>query len=184
MNDTHVLLNDPSCRRHWLLTKALEENVPLAKALQLAQAAEEFLMGTASRTTASDWMRQSEAASPSHENKEITTTPGAFDTLSSLVSIDDLVRYLGQSGENIVPETGGRFLVGGCFSENTEELLARANRVRTQQGLPRFVLLPSVNSDKAAKLDKSASEGKAALARPPSARERAEWARQVMALPA
>src|SRR6185312_12460303 len=98
MNDTHVLLNDPSYRRHWLLTKALEENVPLAKALQLAQAAEEFLLGTASRTAASDWLHQSEAV-PSHENKEITTTPGAFDTLSSLVSIEDLVRYLGQSGE-------------------------------------------------------------------------------------
>jgi hypothetical protein len=183
MNDTDVLLNDPGYRRRWLLAKALEENVSLAQALQLAQAAEEFLIGTASSITASDWIRQSEATAPSDETNEITTTPGAFDALSSVVSIDDLVRYLEQRGEIVVRETSGKFLVDGCFSENAEELLARANRMRTQQGLPRFALLSGVEIGKASERDRPALTGKAAPKRPPSARERAEWGRQVIALP-
>ena len=183
MNDTDVLLNDPGYRRRWLLAKALEENVSLAQALQLAQAAEEFLIGSASSITAADWMRQSEATPPSDENNEITTTPGAFDALSSVVSIDDVVRYLEQRGEIVVRETGGKFLVDGCFSENVEQLLGRANRIRTQQGLPRFALLSDVDIGKASERDRSASTEKAAPKRPPSARERAEWGRQVIALP-
>jgi len=183
MNDTDVLLNDPGYRRRWLLAKALEENVSLAQALQLAQAAEEFLIGSASSITAADWMRQSEATPPSDENNEITTTPGAFDALSSVVSIDDVVRYLEQRGEIVVRETGGKFLVDGCFSENVEQLLGRANRIRTQQGLPRFALLSDVHIGKASERDRSASTEKAAPKRPPSARERAEWGRQVIALP-
>jgi hypothetical protein len=182
MSDANILLNDPGYRRRWLLTKALEENVPLAKALQLAQAAEEFLMGTASRITTSDWVGQSEASRPSDETREITPIPGAFDAFSSVVSIDELVRYLEQSGQVVVRETSGKFLVDGCGGENTEELLARANRIRAQEGLPCFALLSDVNTSKAGERGKSLLAGKAAPKRPPSSRERAEWARQVIGL--
>lgn len=183
MNDTDILLNDPGYRRRWLLSKALEGGVPLAKALQLAQAAEEFLMGTASRTTPSDWLKQLEGVRPIEERKELTSAPGTFDALSSVVSIDDVVRYLGESGETVVPETGDKFLINGSSSENVDELVTRANRIRTQQGLPRFALLSRASSDKTVERDKPAPAGKAASKRPPSARERAEWARQVLAFP-
>jgi hypothetical protein len=182
MKDTDVLLNDIGYRRRWLLAKALEGNVTLAQALQLAQAAEEFLIGPASSITASDWMCQSVVTPPSDENNEIATPPGAFDELSSVVSIDDVVRYLEQRGEIVVRETPGKFLVDGCFSENVEQLLARANRIRTQQVLPHFALLSDADIGKAGERDRSAPTGKAAPKRPPSARERAEWGRQVIAL--
>jgi hypothetical protein len=184
MSETDVLLNDPGYRRRWLLTKALEENFSLAQALQLAQAAEEFLMGVAPHTTASDWMRQPEAMAAGEENDEIVTTAGAFDAFSSVVSIGDVVRYLEQRGETVLPETGGKFLVDGCFSENAEGLLARANRLRTRQGLPLFALLPGADITKAGERDKPAATEKVVVKRPPSAREREEWARQAIALPA
>jgi hypothetical protein len=184
MNDTNILLNGPGDRRRWLLTKALEENIPLAKALQLAQAAEEFLTGSASGITASDWGSHLEVAPSGGEYKEITVRPGGFDALSSIVSLDDLLRYLRQSGENVVPETGGKFLVGGCFTESAEELLVRANRKRREQGLPNFVLLSDANAGKAAEREKSAVVAKPGPKRPPSAAERAEWARRALDLPA
>jgi hypothetical protein len=179
---TDVLLNDIGYRRRWLLAKALEEHLTLAQALQLAQAAEEFLIGSASSIAASDWIRQSEVTPSSDEDNEIVTRPGAFDALSSVVSIDDVVRYLEQRGETVVRETRGKFLVDGCFSENVEQLLARANRIRTQQGLPHFALLSDVDIGNADERDPSDPAGKAAPKRPPSARERAEWGRQVIAL--
>lgn len=184
MNDTNILLNGPGDRRRWLLTKALEENVPLAKALQLAQAAEEFLTGSASGITASDWESSLEVTPADGKHTEITVKPGGFDALSSIVSLDDLLRYLEQSGETVVPEAGGKFLVGGCFTESAEEVLARANRKRRQQGLPNFVLLADANAGKGTEREKPAVVAKAAPKRPPSAAERAEWARRALDLPA
>ena len=43
------LMLDPAYRRRWLLTKAMEI-APLGEALALAQAAEDFISGTAART--------------------------------------------------------------------------------------------------------------------------------------
>lgn len=180
MSDTNVLLHDPDYRRCWLLIKALEETVSLGQALQLAQAAEEFLTGTVPHVVALDWIHQSKAMSQGDVDNEITAAPGAFDALSSVASIDDIVRYLRQYGEN-VPENDGKF--DDRISENAGELLARANRLRTQQGLPHFTLLPSVDIVKIDDRGKLAPAGKVASKRPPSARERAEWARQVVELP-
>jgi len=188
MSDAGLLLNDPGYRRRWLLSKALEGGAPLDKALELAQAAEEFLMGTASRTTAADWLSQLAATQPSDDHsgdrKEIVPGPGAFDGLSSIVTIDDVVRYLRDSGETVVLETGDKFLINGCSTENVDGLLERANRKRTREKLPRFALLPRPSTDKTVVRQKSASAEKATVKRPPSARERAEWARQAVALSA
>jgi hypothetical protein len=227
MDDTDLLLNDAGYRRRWLLSKALEGDIPLAKALQLAQAAEEFLMGIPSRAIASDWLSQLEVPRssdrPNDDLKEIATMlgaldglssvatipgaldalssvapkagaldgfssvatkPGALDGLSSVVTMDDVVRYIRNGGETVVLETGGKFLINGCSTENAEGLLARANRMRTRERLPRFELLPGPNTDKAVTRHKSATPGTAAVRRPPSARERAEWARQALVLPA
>lgn len=192
MSDAGQLLNDPGYRRRWLLSKALEGDIPLDKALELAQAAEEFLMGTASRASAADWLSQLAAPPPAHDPgedrkedpKEIVTGPGAFDGLSSIVTLDDVVRYLKDSGETVVPETGDKFLVNGCSTENVDGLLERANRKRTRERLPRFALLPRPSTDKAVVREKPAMTEKVTVKRPPSARERAEWARQALALSA
>ena len=181
MSNTHVLLFDPHNRRCWLLIKALEENVSLGQALQLAQAADEFLMGTVPRVAGFERIHQSKATPESDVHNEITTEPGAFDAFSSVASVDDILRYLRQCGE-IVPENDGKFL-DDCVSENAGELLARANRVRTQEGLPHFTFIPSVDILKVDDRGKSAPTGKVASKRPPSARERAQWARQVVGLP-
>jgi hypothetical protein len=183
MSDTDVLLKDPIYRRRWLLMKALEENVSLAQALQLAQAAEEFLIDTTSGITSSDWIHPSDAM-PAHDlSNEITSaTTDAFDAHSSVVSIDDVVRFLEQHGES-VPDTDGKFLTDGRLNDAAEQLLARANRVRMQQGLPRFALLPGAEIGAVGERDKSAPTGRVAPKRPLSARERAEWARQVIELP-
>jgi hypothetical protein len=182
MQDTNLLLNNPGYRRRWLLTKALEENVPLSTALKLARAAEEFLMGAASRITAADLTEEGKATRTS-DDREIAAAIGAVDALSSVVSIDELVSYLEKGGETVAPQSGGKFLVDGRSNENAEGLLARANRLRAKQGLPRFALIPSNDTGPTGEREKSGPPQKLVVKRPPSARERALWARQVVALP-
>jgi hypothetical protein len=173
-----ALMLEPADRRRWLLTKALE-TASLTEALALAQAAEDFISGTVQETA--------HRAPKSFEPKpgaagrmplQTVVTPEvascsskALEGLSSLVSIDDVGRYLKQRGED-VSET-----------DNADELLARANRTRTCQGLPPFALLPAVPAP-ATRPDKPARPKKVAAPRPATARERAEWARRVVALPA
>jgi hypothetical protein len=162
-------LDDPTGRRRWLLIKALE-NTPFAEALALAQAAEDFLAGRAQNAAerAQEAPRLTAAVTPEvpSENRF-----GVLEGLSSLVSLDEVIRYLRECGENIDAET-----------DNAEELLTRANRKRMNQGLPLFALLPGVPAqDK--RHDKPEQAKKVALARPPSARERAEWAHRAIALP-
>jgi hypothetical protein len=161
-------LHDPTGRRRWLLVKALE-NTPFAEALALARAAEDFLAGRTQRPTgrAPEPARQT-AATPEPLNEKRF---GVLDGLSSLVSLDEVVRYLRQCDENIDAET-----------DNAEELLARANLERTNQGLPLFALLPGIPAQ-TKRQDKLEQAKKVALPRPPSARERAEWARRAIALP-
>jgi hypothetical protein len=161
-------LHDPTGRRRWLLVKALE-NTPFAEALALAQAAEDFLAGRAQRTAerAPEPARRTAATPKLPDEKRF----GVLDGLSSLVSLDEVVRYLRQCDENIDVDTG-----------NAEELLARANLKRTDQGLPLFALLPGIPAQ-AKQQDKPERVKKVALPRPASARERAEWARHVISLP-
>ena len=161
-------LDDPTGRRRWLLTKALE-TAQLSEALALAQAAEDFLAGRAQRTA-------ERAPEPSRQTAAILKAPkekrfGVLDGLSSLVSLDEVIRYLRQCNENIDAET-----------DNAEELLARANLKRTDQGLPLFALLPGIPAQ-AKRQGKPERAKKVALPRPASARERAEWARHVISLP-
>jgi hypothetical protein len=182
MQNASLLLNNSGYRRRWLFTKALEESVPLAAALELAQAAEEFLMGAAACITAEGLTEEDEATRTS-DDREIAVAIGAVDTLSSVVSIDELVRYLEKAGETVVPQSGGKFLIDGCSSENAEGLRGRANRIRARQGLPRFELIPSDDTGPTGEREKSGPAQKLVAKRPPTARERADWARQVMALP-
>jgi hypothetical protein len=53
-----------------------------------------------------------------------------------------VVRYLRQCDDVVVTAGDGAFLVNGRFREPLEQLVERANRIRTRQRLPQFVLLP------------------------------------------
>jgi hypothetical protein len=88
--------------------------------------------------------------------------------LRPLASIDDVILYLRQNGAVFAED------------ESEDELLARANGKRLEQGLPPYALLPTL----ATKAKRQANPEKVALPRPPSGRERAEWARSIVALPA
>lgn len=179
----HQLMLDPARRRRWLLTKALEI-APLTQALALAREAEDFLCGTAGGDTNRTFFSpaRTSGAEPEAEPAEqkslsalaITKAPPMVTTealvgLSSLVSIDDVIVYLRQAGDDLMED------------QSADELLARANLKRAEQGLPTFVLLPGV-ATRAAVRDEPARTEKVTAPRPPSARERAEWARRVIAV--
>jgi hypothetical protein len=178
------LMLDPAGRRRWLLTKAME-TAPLGEALALAQAAEDFLSGTA-RTTI-DRTSSGVIGVPTFEAGPEAEAPrlkllsavagksdqplkmtGAVAGLSSLAAIDDVILYLRQHGEVFAED------------ESADELLIRANLKRVEQGLPPFALLPRPPT-KVLRQDKPE---KVTVPRPPSGRERAEWARSVLGLPA
>jgi hypothetical protein len=177
--ELHLL--EPADRRRWLLSKALE-TVSLAEALSLAQAAEDFLSARVSGTMdrppeiTPAVVANPKPGAPAKTPVQTPITPEgqnpeALEGLSSLVSMDDVVRYLQQCGEGTVLET------------DNAELLARANCKRASQGLPPFVLL-RVDPDPATRAQKPHRPKEVASPRPPTTRERAEWARRVAALPA
>jgi hypothetical protein len=56
------------------------------------------------------------------------------------VLIDDIVRYLRQQDDVVVPQENGEFLVNGRFHMPLTDLIGRANRMRERQGKPKFDL--------------------------------------------
>jgi len=62
--------------------------------------------------------------------------------LAVWASVDDVIRYLRQRDDVVVPRAEGQFLVNGRFSENINELVARANRARERQRKPPFLIVP------------------------------------------
>ena len=52
--------------------------------------------------------------------------------------LDDVVRYLRQQDDVVVPQAPGEFLLNGRFRMNATELVGRANRMRSRQGKPPF----------------------------------------------
>jgi DNA-binding CsgD family transcriptional regulator len=63
--------------------------------------------------------------------------PRAEDTPASP---EEVVRYLRQQDDVVVPQDEGEFLVNGRFRLTLAELLSRANRMRSRQGKPEFKL--------------------------------------------
>jgi hypothetical protein len=88
------------------------------------------------------------------------------------MAIDDVIRYLRQCDEDVASET-----------DDADALLALANRKRMSQGLPPFALLPAAPTP-ATQPGKPVRAKEAAPPRPPTARERAEWARRAVGLAA
>ena len=59
-----------------------------------------------------------------------------------LAGPNDVVRYLRQRDDVVVGTDDGAYIVNGRFRENLEELVKRANRMRTRQRQPLFQLMP------------------------------------------
>jgi hypothetical protein len=189
--DTERLYENPEGRRAWLLSKALE-NLPLLKALKIAQLAERFLSGGASESSSTTGIFPRLDAAKAVELPAIGETPVAvsndigiedarrrsadrMDLFIVLTSTDDIARYLGQHGD-LVTSKGNLFVVNGQSEVTLDELLARANRMRVQQDMPTYELLPAALV--AAK--KKAEPRPPKPPQPPCRKEREQWARQVM----
>jgi len=180
---------DPVRRRNWLFAKALE-TVPLSEALALAQAAEAFITATMEQSLGvtsappfeipptTDKPPQRAVPTFAVQNDQPLATTEALAELTSLASIDDVIRYLRQCGDVVLDET-----------EGADELLALANLKRAEKGLPPFTLLPAAPG-KAAQRGKADQAKNVAVPSPSAAprslnaRERAELARNVIAMPA
>lgn len=80
-------------------------------------------------------------------------TPPRSDRSHEQAIPDDIVRYLRQQDDIVVPEGTGAFLVNGRFRLELPELVSRANKMRGRQGKPEFRLtseLPNQNRARAA----------------------------------
>jgi len=56
------------------------------------------------------------------------------------VATEDVIRFLRQQDDVVVPEGDGSFLVNARFKMQLGELVSRANRMRLRQGKPEFLL--------------------------------------------
>jgi hypothetical protein len=187
--DTERLHDNPDSRRAWLLSRALE-NLPLLKALKIAQLAERFLSGdpSESRGTTGIFSRPDAPKAvglPATIPVAVSCGIGIEDReeqsadtmkLTVLASIDDVTRYLGQHGD-LITSNGNLFVVNGQSEVTPDELLARANRLRVRQDRPTYALLPTAV---AVSTKKKAEPRPPKSLQPPSRKEREHWARQVM----
>jgi hypothetical protein len=62
----------------------------------------------------------------------------ASNAATITASIDDVVRYLRQRDDVVVPQGDGDFLVNARFRLPIADLVTRANRMRVRQGKPEF----------------------------------------------
>jgi hypothetical protein len=69
-------------------------------------------------------------------------TPASNEMSSLAPTADDIVRYLRQQDDVVVPQ-GNEFVVNGRFRLPFSELVSRANRMRRRQGKPEFDLAGS-----------------------------------------
>jgi hypothetical protein len=144
-------LSEEVLHRCWLLAKALESD-PLDKALEVARAADEFLRGSAqidaspalpivvaSEPLAADpCPALNEAQPPPSESEalvveEVRAAKPATDPRRSAL-IENVVRYLRQRDDVVVPKRGDLFLVNGRFRLSSDELISRANGMRARTG--------------------------------------------------
>jgi hypothetical protein len=57
---------------------------------------------------------------------------------TSITSVQEVIRYLRQQDDVVVLQEDGHFLVNGRFHMSPDELVDRANRMRSRQGKPEF----------------------------------------------
>ena len=63
---------------------------------------------------------------------------GSAPTETFSTSLEEIVRYLRQQNDVVVPQENGEFLVNARFRLPLDELIIRANRMRSRQGKPEF----------------------------------------------
>jgi hypothetical protein len=57
---------------------------------------------------------------------------------TSVIPVQEVVRYLRQQDDIVVPQEDGHYLVNGRFRLRPDELVDRANRMRSRKGKPDF----------------------------------------------
>jgi hypothetical protein len=138
-----------------LLAKALE-SAPLEKALEVARAADEFLRGgvhidaaparpivLASEPPAADPCPVLDEAQPTPAEavalvvEEVRAAKPTTDPCRSAL-IENVVRYLRQRDDVVVPKGEDLFLVNGRFRLSSDELISRANGMRARAGKSPF----------------------------------------------
>ena len=58
--------------------------------------------------------------------------------ITFITSVQEVIRYLRQQDDVVVPQEDGHYLVNGRFRMGPDELVDRANRMRSRQGKPEF----------------------------------------------
>jgi hypothetical protein len=146
--------NEEVLHRCWLLAKALE-TAPLDKALEVARAANEFLRGDARidgaralpiaaavteapRADPCPVFDEAEPAPAEAAALVVEEVPKPIADPRRPALIENVVRYLRQRGDTVVPKGEDRFLVNGRFQLNGDELISRANRMRERAGQSTF----------------------------------------------
>ena len=71
---------------------------------------------------------------------QLASKPMHPDRAPPQARIEDIVRYLRQQDDVVVPQENGEFLVNNRFLMPFEDLVALANRIRRRQGKPAFEL--------------------------------------------
>lgn len=74
-------------------------------------------------------------------NQPSTNEPRSSESFQLVSSADEIVRYLRQQDDVVVPQADGEFMINGRFSLDVAELVSRANRMRARQGKPEFKLV-------------------------------------------
>jgi hypothetical protein len=128
-------------RREQLLERLAQgaRNVELASEFGLASRQVQGIRMGSAREIAKRRDRHSKMdASPQHSS-ELPAAPG---------SAEDIVRYLRQQDDVVVPNGDGEFIVNGRFRLGLAELVERANKMRRRQAKPEFQLAgrPSIQA--------------------------------------
>ena len=109
----------------------------LAKGATNAELANEF--GLSLRQA--QGIRMGTARKNSSIRHEVSNGEKRPDAGSGLpTSVDEIIRYLRQRDDVVVPQGGGEFLVNGRFHLSAVELASRANKMRSRLGKPEFQL--------------------------------------------
>jgi len=139
-------IDDPQRLRGWLLAKAMEAVSSLHEAIELAREAEAFLFDSPDpRRSTIDRAAGAlvpTGAAEAAKGKQAPTAPDLMDSLTALVSLDDVVRYL-QRKHTVRSVEHDRYLVDDQVHETANQLVERANQMRRSEELPCFMLMPT-----------------------------------------
>jgi hypothetical protein len=86
---------------------------------------------------------------PAHPEAEIPPAPPPASAIAA--SVDEVVRFLRQQDDVVVPQGDGEFLVNARFRLPLDELVSRANRIRKRQGKLEFALANGVTAHTASR---------------------------------